>query len=58
MDGNGNFLPFLIGLVWFGFGFLDRVPLPNPGCPRTRCVDQASLELTELHLPLLPKCWY
>ena len=24
----------------------------------THYVDQASLKLTETHLPLLPKCWY
>ena len=32
--------------------------LCNPGCSGTHSVDQAGLELTELHLPLSPpKCW-
>ena len=26
--------------------------------PRTNSVDQGGLELTEIHLPLPPKCWH
>jgi hypothetical protein len=34
----------------------DRVSLYNiPGCSRTHSVDQAGLELIEIHLPLPPK---
>jgi hypothetical protein len=29
----------------------------SPGCPGTHSVVQAGLELTEIHLPLLPECW-
>ena len=29
----------------------------GPGCPGTHSVDQAGLELTEIHLPLPPECW-
>lgn len=36
-------------LVWGG----GRVSLCSPGCPGTRSVDEAGLELTEIHLP----CW-
>lgn len=36
------------------FFFLDRVSLCGPGCPRTSSEDQASLELTEISLPLPP----
>ena len=32
--------------------FRDRVSLCSPGCPGTHSVDQAGLELTEIHLPL------
>jgi hypothetical protein len=34
-----------------------RVSLCSPGCPGTHSVDQAGLELTEIYLPLPPKCW-
>ena len=46
-----NFVSFL-----FLF-FQDRVSLCSPGCPGTRSVDQAGLELTEIHLPLPPERW-
>jgi hypothetical protein len=36
--------------------FQDRVSLCSPGCPGTHSVDQAGLELTEIHLPLPPEC--
>ena len=39
-----------------GLLFQDRVSLCSPGCPGTHSVDQAGLELTEICLPLLPKC--
>ena len=29
----------------------------NPGCPGTHSVEQADLEVTEIHLPLLPNSW-
>jgi hypothetical protein len=29
-----------------------------PGCPETHSIDQSGLKLTEIHLPLLPKCWF
>ena len=35
----------------------DRVSLCGPGCPGTLSVDQAGLQPTEIHLPLLPKYW-
>ena len=36
----------------------DRVSLCNiPGYLGTHFVDQASLEITEILLPLPPKCW-
>jgi hypothetical protein len=41
-----------VGLVFWG-----RVSLYSPGCPGTHFVDQADLELTEIHLPLPPECW-
>jgi hypothetical protein len=37
--------------------FFDRVSLCSPGCPGTHSVDQAGLELIEIHLFLPPKCW-
>ena len=39
------------------FCFQDRVSLCSPKCPGTHSVDQAGLELTEIHLPLPSKCW-
>ena len=36
------------------FGLEDRVSLCSLGCPGTHSVDQAGLELTEIHLPLPP----
>ena len=41
---------------WCCFVFQDRVFLCSPGCPGTRSVDQAGLELTEICLPLPPRC--
>lgn len=37
--------------------FQDKVPLCSLGCPRAHSVDQAGLELTEIHLPLPPERW-
>ena len=43
-------------LVIFVFVFQDRVSLSNsPGCPGAHHVGQAGLQLTEIHLPLLPE---
>jgi hypothetical protein len=36
----------------FCFVFQDKVSLCSSGCLGTHCVDQAALELTEIHLPL------
>ena len=40
--------------VWLVLVFRDRVSLCSLGCPGTRSVDQAGLELTKIHLPLPP----
>ena len=51
---------FVVVVVVVVLVFQDRVSLSSFGaCPRTRSVDQAGLELTEIHLPLPlpPKCW-
>ena len=38
--------------------FRSRVSICNsPDCPELALVDQASLELTEIFLPLPPECW-
>lgn len=37
--------------------FQDKVPLCSLGCSRAHSVDQAGLELTEIHLPLPPQRW-
>jgi hypothetical protein len=44
--------------TWFllFFSFQNRVSLCSPSCPGTCFVDQAGLELTEIHLPLPPEC--
>jgi hypothetical protein len=39
---------FFFSILW------DRVSLCSPGCPRTHSLDQTSLELTEICLPLPP----
>ena len=45
-------------LTAFCFVFWDRVSLCNSiGCSGTCSVDQAVLELTEIHLLLPPECW-
>lgn len=31
--------------------------LCNPGSPRTHCVDQTGLKLTQMHLLHFPECW-
>ena len=38
------------------FLFLWQFLLYSPGLPRTHYVDQAGFKLTEIHLPLSPKC--
>jgi hypothetical protein len=51
-------MPPLLGFLFcFGCVVLDRVSLRSLGCPKTLYVDQDGLELTEIHPPLLPKCW-
>jgi hypothetical protein len=48
-------LDILKGLNFF---FQDKVSLCNsPGCPGTDFVDQAGLELGEIHLPLTHRCY-
>jgi hypothetical protein len=37
--------------------FKNRVSLYSSGCPRIHYIDQAGLKLTEIQLPLPPKCW-
>lgn len=41
-----------MGMIWV---FQDRVSLPSPSCPGIHYVDQAGLDLKEIHLPL-PLC--
>jgi hypothetical protein len=36
--------------------FLDKVSLASPESTGTRTVDEDGLKLTELHLPLSPRC--
>ena len=36
--------------------FFKTRTLCSTGCPGTHYVDQAGLELTEIHLPLPPEC--
>jgi hypothetical protein len=58
--GHGELLLLLVwfGLVWFSLVSQDRVFLYSAVCPETLSVDQAGLELTEIHLPVPPcKCW-
>ena len=44
-------------LRFFPFWLFETVSLCSPGCFGTHHVDQAGLELTEIDLPLPPKCW-
>ncbi|EGV95664.1 hypothetical protein I79_001261 [Cricetulus griseus] len=44
----------VVGFVWFDFQ--NRVSLCSSGCPGTCSVDQASLELTEIFLPVPLQC--
>jgi hypothetical protein len=37
--------------------FQDRISLCSPGCPGISSLDQAGLKLTDICLPLPPKCW-
>ena len=43
--------------VLFCFVFVFETEFLCIGCPRTSYVDSAVLELTEIHLPLLPEYW-
>ena len=56
-DLTGSCLFSFFFFFIFCFCFWDRVSLCSFGCPGTCYVDQAGLELTELNLPLHPKCW-
>jgi hypothetical protein len=47
-------LCFVFVLLFFS---PEMVSLCSPGCPGTCSVDQAGFRLTEIHLPLPPKCW-
>jgi hypothetical protein len=42
------FCLFVLGFLFFGFFFQDRVSLCSPGCPGTHFVDQAGLKLRNL----------
>ncbi|GAB1295478.1 Sodium-coupled monocarboxylate transporter 1 [Apodemus speciosus] len=35
----------------------NKISECSPGCPGTPYVDRSDLKLTEIHLPLPPKCW-
>lgn len=48
---------FFFFVVVVGGFFLDRVSLHRSGCPGIYSVDQAGLKLTQIHLPLPPRCW-
>jgi hypothetical protein len=45
VTGRGSFFFFFLFFFFFFLGFRDRVSLCSPGCPGTRSVDQAALEL-------------
>ena len=48
---------FFVVVVIVVLGFFETGFLSNYGAsPGTHSVDQADLRLTEIHLPLLPKC--
>lgn len=47
----------LLLFVCYVLGFGDWVLLCIPVWPRTQSIEQAALRLTELCVPLLPKCW-
>lgn len=49
-------LPFFIGVVVVVVVLFREALSYSPGCPVTQYADQAVLELTKIHLPLLPEC--
>lgn len=53
--GKGRDFLFERGSFVFYFG--DMVSLCSSGWLETCKVDQATLELSEIHLPLTPECW-
>lgn len=55
MQMDGNIAAAIVD--WFLFLFSGRVLLCRPGSPDTYYVAHGGLELTEIHLPLLLKCW-
>jgi hypothetical protein len=55
-----NVVEKALGSKFFKFGLFasqDRISLCSLGCPGSSFIDQAGLELTEIHLPLPPECW-
>jgi hypothetical protein len=46
----------LVVCFFFKFCYVSRKSL-STGWPRTQYVDQAGLELSEIHLPLPPEFW-
>ena len=48
---------FFFILIWLGSVCQDRVSLSSPGCPGPHVVDQAGLELRDLHVSASAKCW-
>lgn len=42
--------------IYFVLTFLAKNGVET-GCPGNHYIDQPGLELTEIHLPLPPKCW-
>ena len=39
-------------------GFKTGIPCIFGACPETHSVDQTGPQLTDVHLPLSPKCWF
>jgi hypothetical protein len=54
---DGFLLLLLLFVCLFVLFFDDRVSLYSPGYSGIHSVDQASLELTEIHLALPPEFW-
>jgi hypothetical protein len=49
----------IFGVVprWQSILIFETRSLYISDCPGTHCVEEADLALTEIHLPLSPKCW-
>ena len=52
---GGTFSGWLVG--WLVGFVLYRVSLCSPNCLGTYSLDQADFKLSEIQLPLPPKCW-